>query len=481
MIELKSIKATAKDLLAFAEKQGEVKQAEAYVSSNRLNVYRIAYHSKIPSNALEEPKSDEGFGLSLRILFKDGKYGMGSCDSNLSKNGFREAFEKASRDRVHDTDFHSLAQPAGKGASAQSPDRNIMKTDEKKGVAKAYEMLDSAFESLKKGSYKHGINITGELDLLACAFCVTNSNGVFACEENTSSFASLTTSLEAEDNATGTSFESSPLLSKLDAASAGKESSEKALAMQKPQGLESGKYRVVLSESVVAELFYSRFDVALSSVDYRATPFIDRIGQKVGAESFNVSDNGTLKEFIGSKAYTDEGLATKPTQIIKDGVLHNYISNDYYTKKKKEWARFRPLNGFRSGTERSYSGDVSIHGTNFVVGKGSHSSEELIKEVKNGIYVGRLWYTYPVNGYSSPDYTSTIRGDSFVIKNGEIVYALTPNTMRVLDSFDNFMKNIVAIGSKQKAILAWGQEEVVVTPEIALSELNLKRISKGVY
>ncbi|HLC79169.1 MAG TPA: TldD/PmbA family protein [archaeon] len=482
MIDLKTIKGTCQELLEFTQKQSEVKEAEAYVSCNTLNVYRIAYHSKIPSNGLEEPKSDENFGLSLRILFKDGKYGMGTSDSNLSKEGFREAYSKAFASRVLDTDFHSLASPAGKMKSKSRIDPKIIKTDEKKGVAKAYEMLEGAFSEIKKSAFSHPTNITGELDLLASRFCVANSNGIFAADENTSTFCTLTTSLEAEQNATGTSFESSSHISKLNTKIAGQESVQKALAMQNPRHMESGKYKVVLSESVVAELFYSRFDLDLSSVDYHATAFPEeRMDKKIASEQFSVTDDPTLKGAMGSKIVSDEGIPTRKVDLIKDGVLVNYLSNDYYSKKKNEWAKYAPLHGFRSGTERNYNSDVGIGATNIVVAKGKHSQEELISEVKNGIFVGRLWYTYPVNGYASPDFTSTIRGDSYIIENGKIVGALTPNTMRVLDSFDNFMKNIIAIGKEQKAIQAWGQEEIVITPQIALSEMNLKRISTGLY
>ncbi len=481
MISLKELKSTAKDLLVYAEKQKDVKQAEAYVSCNALNVYRIGYHSVIPSNGLEEPKSEEDFGLSLRILFKDGKNGMGSSDSNLSREGFAEAYQKAREARVLDTDFHSLPEPRGKAKSGKFFDNKIMKTDEQKGIAKAYELLDGAFGELKKSHFSGGINITGELDLMASRFCVASTNGIFAFEENTSSLATLTTSLEAEENATGTSFESSTHISKLDSFAAGENSAQKAISMQRPKAMDSGKYKVVLSESVVAELFYSRFDVALTSIDYNASPFIGRIGKPVAVPEFNVSDEPGLAGAIGSKAVNDEGSPTKKTELVKNGVLVNYLSNDYYSKKKTEWAKFEPRSGFRSGSSRSYGSDVGIHGTNITVSKGRHSKDELLEEVKNGIYVGRLWYTYPVNGYASPDFTSTIRGDSYIIENGKITGALTPNTMRVLDSFDNFMKNITAIGKKQKAIQAWGQEETIVTPEIALSELSLKRISKGVY
>ena len=104
-----------------------------------------------------------------------------------------------------------------------------------------------------------------------------------------------------------------------------------------------------------------------------------------------------------------------------------------------------------------------------------------MEEVGNGIYVGRLWYTYPINGYASPDYTSTIRGDSFIIENGEITGALTPNSMLVMDSFERFLNGITGIGREQKTMLSWGEETAVISPEISLGALRLKSISKGIY
>ena len=73
MIKLNELKAAVEDGLRKIEKNKDVKEAEVFASSNRLNVLRICYASNLPSNALEEPKSLENFGLSVRVHFKDGK------------------------------------------------------------------------------------------------------------------------------------------------------------------------------------------------------------------------------------------------------------------------------------------------------------------------------------------------------------------------------------------------------------------------
>lgn len=478
MHKLAELKSVAKELAEFAQKHGNVSQAEGYAASNSLNIYRIVYHSKIKSNGVEEAKGEEGFGLSLRVLFKDGKYGFGSADNDFSRDGFKEAFAKANDSKVLDTDFHSLPEKRkGKVAKAEL-DEKIAKLDENKTVEKAWHILYGAFDLLGKNNY-NGINLTGELDTFSNSFAVESTNGPCAAEQNAGCIGTLTANLESADIATGTSFESSPFLSKLNAKKVGTNAIHKAMLAKKTQAMPTGKYPVILSEGVVAELFYSRFDTAVSSVDVNASPFIGKIGEKLGNDELTVTDDPHLKGAIGSKAFNDEGAPTEKITLIENGVLKNLLSNDYYSKKKKEYSQFPARNGFRGGGTRNHNADVGIAGTNIVVGAGNHKDEELFEQVKDGIYVGRIWYTYPVNGYSSFDYSSTIRGDSFVIKNGEIVAALAPNSMRILDSFSNFLQGIRGIGKKQKAVQSWGQDEIIVTPKISLAEMNMKRISNG--
>ena len=114
MIEINELKAAVEDGLKKIEKNKDVKEAEVFASSNRLNVLRICYASNIPSNALEEPKSLENFGLSVRVHFKDGKIGFGKEDSSLDSKAIDSAFAKARKNAVMDRYFKSLPQPSKK-------------------------------------------------------------------------------------------------------------------------------------------------------------------------------------------------------------------------------------------------------------------------------------------------------------------------------------------------------------------------------
>ena len=57
MQTLNALKRISEEGLRLLEKKPEVKQAEIFAASNALNTYRICYASNVPSNGLEEPKS----------------------------------------------------------------------------------------------------------------------------------------------------------------------------------------------------------------------------------------------------------------------------------------------------------------------------------------------------------------------------------------------------------------------------------------
>ena len=80
MIELKEMQDIARDGIKLLEKKKGVKQAEVFVSNNYLRVMRICFSTNIPNNALEEPKSIEDFGLSVRVFFDNKKIGFGKME-----------------------------------------------------------------------------------------------------------------------------------------------------------------------------------------------------------------------------------------------------------------------------------------------------------------------------------------------------------------------------------------------------------------
>ncbi|MCZ7626572.1 MAG: metallopeptidase TldD-related protein [Candidatus Methylomirabilis sp.] len=108
---------------------------------------------------------------------------------------------------------------------------------------------------------------------------------------------------------------------------------------------------------------------------------------------------------------------------------------------------------------------------------GDQGLEELVAGVQDGLLIGRIWYTYPINGLRAGDFTCTVVGDSYIIKDGRIVAPLKPNTVRINDNIRSMLSNIVAVGKEVKGTLVWAADEVIYTPEIVVQNVAVDEIA----
>ena len=69
-----------------------------------------------------------------------------------------------------------------------------------------------------------------------------------------------------------------------------------------------------------------------------------------------------------------------------------------------------------------------------------------MRTVGDGIYVGRIWYTYPINGQRAGDFTCTVTGDSYVIRDGKIAEPIAPNCLRINANIAQVFEHPLAIG-----------------------------------
>src|SRR5258708_3047759 len=108
MQDTKTLQQITKDGLKLLKKEKGLIEGVVYGSGNERVVGRLVYTSHLPSNGLEEPKSDMGYGVSVEIWFEEkGKklLGMGHEANDLSLDGVKRAIAKARRDAVEDKDF----------------------------------------------------------------------------------------------------------------------------------------------------------------------------------------------------------------------------------------------------------------------------------------------------------------------------------------------------------------------------------------
>ena len=139
----------------------------------------------------------------------------------------------------------------------------------------------------------------------------------------------------------------------------------------------------------------------------------------------------------------------------------------------------QPTSGFRfsTGGGRAYDSTPGVAGTNIVLeGTNPEKIEELIKKAANGVYVGAIWYCYPINGLSAGEFTATIIADSYIIKNGKIVAPLKANAVRINDNFLKILLNIKGASDAKKSALPWATDEIPVACEILVPDVRLEEI-----
>ena len=341
-----------------------------------------------------------------------------------------------------------------------------------------------------------GLIVGGDVTILQERIAIGSSELPKVQTDESGLIASFITAMVEREDAKGTGFACSTHLNKF-RGEAGAEAARNAVAAVSGVRVQDGEYRVILGAQPVADLFNNVVLPSLSAdaIYDRSSAFHGQLGRQVAKEIVSVYDHGALPGHIGSKGITCEGLPTGRTDLIKDGVLVGMLSNFYETerllsdpdaKEKLGIAPDRlhhaliPRNGFRSasGGGRRFDVPPSIAATNvFIKGPDEKNLADLIRDVENGLYIGRIWYTYPINGLRAGDFTCTVVGDSFLIENGKLARPIKANTIRINDNIHHLLQSITGIGHKSRPTVVWDGDEVVHAPEIAVSDLKFDAIA----
>lgn len=484
MINTENLRTAVNDALKYIQNDKNVVDAEVFASWNDLITLRLNYTSDIPCNGVHEPKSIQSYGLGILATFKRGnrvEAGFGSVTNDLTKEGILDALAKAKRNMVYDPDFKTLPEPIEKPSLKNYHDKSVMKIIGEDTVDLGWTALDGALKALNDGGHRKSIIIGGDVTILREKMAIKTTKGIDDFDETTSLTANITAMIENK-NVKGTGWSMGTHLKTFKPEAAGREAAESAMRTIGGRKIKSGRHNVIFGNQPLTDIASNVLipSLNLASVNASNTPFLGMLGQEIASRNLNVYDDGAIKGEIGSKKITCEGIPTGRTDLIKNGTLTGFLSNNYYAKKfKNNLYNPIPRNGFRYSTnERDYRNKTGISPTNVIIeGNKETTRDNLLKQVNNGVYIGRIWYTYAINGLAMGDFTSTIIADSFLIKDGKIASPLKPNTIRINTNIKHIFNNIIGISKEKRSTLVWGSGEVVIAPEIAVSNVQLDNIA----
>jgi PmbA protein len=219
----------------------------------------------------------------------------------------------------------------------------------------------------------------------------------------------------------------------------GKEAARRTLRRLGARKVPTQRVPIVFAPEVSRSLIGSVFEAASGDSIWRHASFLaGKMGEQIAAASLTIVDDNAMllpsgAGGFGSSPFDGEGLPSRRTVVVQDGVLQTYLLNTYAARKL----------GLKSthNASRGLAGTPGIGCGNLYLEPGTLTPEEVIGGVQAGLYVTSLmgFGTNIVTG----DYSRGATG--LWIENGHLTHAVEEVT--IAGSLTEMLMNVTAIGS----------------------------------
>lgn len=214
----------------------------------------------------------------------------------------------------------------------------------------------------------------------------------------------------------------------------GKIAAQRTLRRLGARKVKTARVPVVFDPMVANSILDHIFEGVNGDSIYRGASFLaGKLGQKIAGDQVTVIDDGTMPGGFGTSPFDGEGVPTRRTVVIENGVLKSYLLNTYTAKKL----------GLQTtaNAARGLAGTPGIGPGNYFLQPGTKTPKEIIAGIPEGLYVTEF-LGHGANLVTG-DYS---RGASGLwISGGELSYPVEEIT--VAGNLKDVFFNISEIGS----------------------------------
>jgi len=160
----------------------------------------------------------------------------------------------------------------------------------------------------------------------------------------------------------------------------GKIAAERTLRRLGARKVKTSHVPIIFDPLVATSILGHIFEGINGDSVYRGASFLaGKLGQKVAADQVTVIDDGTMVGGFGSSPFDGEGIPTRRTVVIENGVLKSYLLNTYTAKKL----------GLQTtaNASRGLAGTPGIGAGNYFLQAGTKTPQQIISEIPEGLYV----------------------------------------------------------------------------------------------
>ena len=418
----------ATELVAELKKQG-VDQSDVFITAGS------EFSTDIRLGKIEKLEQSISKGLGLRII-KNGATALTFTTDFADKSVKSLVKETMDIVKVSNADqYNGLAPKEYLGAydgKLALFDESLAAMAPEKKLAMAREMEEAGMKADKRITNTEGSSWYDAVRQLTLA----NSDG-FAGQYKTT-VASLSISLLAEENGvkqTDYWYSFNRFVKNLESPTKlGQEAARRVVAKLGGRKVKSQKVPVVLDPMISRGFISMVFNGASGRSIWRKASFLlDKVGQEIASPLVTIMDDATMWDGPSSRPFDGEGVKSSQVTVVDKGVLKSYICDSYSARR---------LNLKPTGhAARSYQSLPGIGSTNLYLKNGTTDPKEIVKSVKNGLYVTGL-IGQGVNLVTGDISRGAV---GFWIENGEITYPVQEITLA--GNALTLLKNIAAVGN----------------------------------
>ncbi|WP_435116175.1 TldD/PmbA family protein [Candidatus Pelagibacter bacterium nBUS_49] len=373
----------------------------------------VSFRNKV----LDESNRSDSLAISIETYI--GKKKSSISSSNLLDDNLKTLIEKCyeTTKMTPEDEFNSLPEKdllAKNIKDLDLYDQSHIENDKKIDYLRELEETASIDEKI--------INTESGFTENKSNFILANSDG-FCNGYKSSSFSASCVTVAKDENSMERDYEFTSKCHLNDISNPselGKTTAEHTIKKLSPKKIGSDKMSIIFDKRI-SKGFLSSFAGAISASSIaRGTSFLkDKIKQQVFSNSINIIDKPDLIKGMGSQCFDSEGVTTENLELVKSGILNDYLIDTYNGKKLN-----LKSNGRSSGC------------TNLYFENGKINYDDLLKSHSKILYVTETI------GHG----TNLVTGDfsvgatGFLIEDGEFKYPV--NEITIAGNFNEMFKKI---------------------------------------
>lgn len=335
--------------------------------------------------------------------------------------------------------------PDHKGITGATVEEKIDMVKELEAAARRF---DSRIKAVRQPSYEESIK----------EVAVRNSRGVDVVYTTALSVFRVTAIAEGEKGSEkAAEMELTLDPKKINPAIIGKKAAERAIAFLTSRRIGSRRCRALFDRFVVSQMLsLIAPSFFADSVFKNRSRFAGRLGDRIYSPSLSIINDPTLISGFVSSPYDAEGAACRRTAVVRGGILQNFLSDAYYSRKTGY-----PPTASSVRSEPRQMPKIGVQ--NFYIEPGRKGTGQLKKEMREGLYITDVMGLHTVNQVTG-DFS--VGAEGFWIDDGLEHHGVKGIT--IAGNLHDMLKRVTGVGNDLKFYGSTGGVSLLIE-EIAVS------------